>query len=322
MSDLLGRQWGGTPLYHLVTKDVAKAAQRGKVGHIAGLRGFSEHMAKIGAHDRPYARGDLTRGMGWVQTRIRPGATVVHRGEDEEAGDEDITVRKQLWHPDEYNAYDINRPGAVSHIQSAGFDVGKEFARERLPARKLKSWADDEFYHHTSHAAAQDILSRLHHGEPGLLLSRSGDTGPGIYTSADRTAWRHVGSRREHPGWEFAMHLHGVKGIGAGPGGDNSLWGKDPPKIVSARYKSPKSRYDYRSGRGGIDPNFWREHGIDTVVTGGKETLATHPLQVQVLRATDKATGRVHHFNDEVHRHYRPELRVQESDYSPRQERN
>jgi hypothetical protein len=46
----------------------------------------------------------------------------------------------------------------------------------------------------------------------------------------------------------------------------------------------------------------------------------THPLQVQVLRATDKSTGRTQHFEDQVHRHYKPELRVQESDYSPRQE--
>jgi hypothetical protein len=261
--------------------------------------------------------------MGYVRSQIRPGATVRHRGETEDPGDEDITLRHYGWGQEEEHHFEINRPRAVSDFSSGGRDVGREFATQRR-APRLRSWADNEFFHHTSEAGAKDIMGRLHRGEPGLLLSRSGDIGPGIYTSADKTAWAGTGSRREHPGFEFALGLHGHRSIGAGPGGAG-MYDPDPPKIVARRFH--KIGHEGRgqlggSGRQSVDPNFWREHGYDTVVAGGKETTVTHPLQVQVLRARDKATGHVTEFNDEVHRHYKPELRVRESDYSPRQERN
>jgi hypothetical protein len=321
MTEALGRQWGGTLAHHLVTKSMAKAINRGQVRHMAGLRGINESLSQQ-AHDQPYAPGDLSKGMGYATSRIKPGATVRLRGEEEEAGDEDITARRGFWLPEGTHELEIHHPRAVSKFESAGFESGPEHAR-KLDTPKLKSWGNDnEFYHHTSDAAARDIVHRLSSGQPGLLLSRGGDTGPGIYTSADRTAWSNMGHRRDHPGWEFALHLRGHQSIGSGPGGAG-MYDRDPHPRAARRYYNlgREGRSSWQPHARGVDPNFWREHGIDTVVTGGKETVVTHPLQVQVLRATDKSTGRTHHFQDEVHRHYKPELRVGESDYSPRQER-
>jgi len=320
MTDALGRQWAGTTLHHMVGDYVESAVRAGKVTRLERLRGLSESFAKQ-ATDMPYVRGDLGHGFGSVQSQIRPGAKVVLRGEDEEHGDEDITVRPSLWKPEHFHEYDIHNPRAVSRLSAGPQFTGADLAR-KPESHRLKSWADNEFYHHTSEAAAHDIMGRLHQGKPGLLVSRTGDTGPGIYTSADKTAWQYIGHRREHPGYEFALHLHqssGKRSLGTGPGG-STMWDPDPPKRVEQMWRRT-SRYDYRTGRG-IDPNFWRQHGYDTLALGGKETVVTHPRQVQVLRATDKATGLVTHFQDQAFRHLKPEAQVEERHYSPRQERN
>lgn len=319
--EALGRQFAGTQLHHMVSTSVGRAIKQGRVTHIAGLSPGHRSLASY-TTDQPYSREDLGGRGGVATSRIQSGATVRLRGEDEEPGDEDITARRSLFRPEGFHDFDIHRPRAVSGFESVQMHHGAEFANKRT-APKLKSYGDNEFYHHTSEAASKDIMARLHHGEPGLLVSRGGDTGPGIYTSADRTAWSNIGHRREHPGFEFALHLHGYQSIGSGPGG-SGMYDKDPHPRAARRYYNlgREGRSSWQTHARGVDPNFWREHGIDTVVTGGKETVATHPLQVQVLRATDKSTGRVQHFQDEVHRHYKPELRVGESDYSPRQERN
>jgi hypothetical protein len=304
-------QFAGSQLYHPVTTDVVRAIQRGAVTHLSGLRGVSRILGETGAIDQPFERGDLAHGAGFAVSRIRPGARLAMRGEGEEPGDEDISVRHAPWRAEGTHEFDIHHPRAVSHFLSAGRDVGQEFARAR-GAPRLRSYSADEFYHHTSSSAGRDIISRLQHGEPGMLMSRHGDTGPGIYTSADPTAWGKIGGGE---GYRFDVALHGHRGLGAGPGGSTSMYDPEPPKIVSRKYYSGHERTR-------VDPNFWREHGYDTVVTGGKETVATHPLQVQVLRAHEKSTGRVQEFNDSVHRHYHGGLRVRESDYSPRQESN
>jgi hypothetical protein len=319
-SEALGRQWAGTTLHHSVTPQVAHAVRQGRVTRLERLVGFHGSMARM-ATDQPYERGDLARGWQPVTTQIRPGAHVALRGEGEEPGDEDITAREAIWRREGHHDYDIHNPRAVSRLTPAPRFTGPDLAG-RPESNKLKSWNENQFFHHTSEAAAHEIMGRLRQSKPGLLLSRSGDTGPGVYTSADPTAWSGMGGRRDHPGYEFALHLHqahGMKSLGAGPGG-SSMYDRDPPKRVEQMWRQHRSHENLRTGRG-IDPNFWRQHGFDTLVTGGKETVVTHPRQVQVLRATDKATGQVTHFQDDAWRHYNASMKVEERHFSPRQER-
>lgn len=294
-------------IYTPITDHVAKAVQGGKVRQVETIAKY--YGGFISGTPNPGENQLHQR----VSVRPKRDATIVERPflSDEPDGDEDITWRT---HPQLGEYVEVHRPRAVEDLQAHIAHTPERAQREMK--KRSGGLGNGNFHHWTGPEQAEQIMDRVRRNKPGLLLSEHGDVGGGIYLNGDPTAWRHAGSVR------IEAELYGHRAIGMGPGGDRpSLYTPDPDRLASHRFKQGQrgQRYDSNTNKPIREsPQFFRERGYDIVVTGGKETVATHPLQVRVVGAHSDDGRLSEQFAPTYHRHYKHTLPITDKDFSPR----